>query len=236
MVTASVICCSGVMSSMIQMLRPCVPTMRSLSRGCTRMSSMRTGRQAGHEPLPVLAAGQRDVERVLGAEIEEVAVLRILLDHVDVALGQVGGDRGPRLPEVARHEHVGLVVVGAMAVERDVARAGIECRRLDARHVRLGRHALDVVDDVLPGRAAVAAHLDVAVVGAHPDDAGHERRFADRDDVAVGRGAVVLRGHRRVPATPMIGRSFLPMFLVRSGDAVHVSPRVVDLNSRSPPR
>ncbi len=41
-VIASVICCSGVMSSMIQMLRPCVPRTRSLSRGCTRTSSTRT--------------------------------------------------------------------------------------------------------------------------------------------------------------------------------------------------
>jgi hypothetical protein len=35
-------CCSGVTSSMIQMLRPCVDNTRSLSRGWTRISSIRT--------------------------------------------------------------------------------------------------------------------------------------------------------------------------------------------------
>src|SRR6185436_10269632 len=37
-----------------------------------------------------------------------------------------------------------------------------------------------------------------------------------------------------VPETPRIGRSFRPMFFVRSGDAIQVSPRSYDRNNRSP--
>ena len=39
-----------------------------------------------------------------------------------------------------------------------------------------------------------------------------------------------------LPATPMIGRSLRPTLLVRSGDAVQVSPRLYDRNRRSAPR
>ena len=99
-------------------------------------------RQAVHEPLPLLAAVQRDVERVLGAEVEEVAVLRILPDHVDVAFREVARDRRPGLAEILRDEDVRLVIVGAVAVERDVTRARVEVGRLDPRDVRFLRHAL----------------------------------------------------------------------------------------------
>src|SRR5688572_4525534 len=39
-----------------------------------------------------------------------------------------------------------------------------------------------------------------------------------------------------VPGTPMIGRSLRPMLFVRSGEAVQVSPRSYERNSRSAPR
>src|SRR5688572_27864441 len=41
-VVMSASCCRAEMSSTIQMLRPCVPSTRSLSRGCTTTSSTRT--------------------------------------------------------------------------------------------------------------------------------------------------------------------------------------------------
>src|SRR6185436_6074483 len=74
--------------------------------------------------------------------------------------------------------------------------AGVVMRRFDARHVCLLRHAGDLVDDVLPRVAAVAAHLQVAIIGADPDDARHNRRFTDGDDVAERRGTIVLGCHR----------------------------------------
>ena len=197
-ISSSPSCSSGVMSSMIQMLRPCVPTIRSCSRGWTMMSSMRTvGRpvvKRFHSFPPI----ERDVDRVFRAEEQEALVARILGDHVDVAIGQVARNRRPRFAEIARDEHVRLHVVGAMAVERHVTGPGVEMRRLDARDVRLLRHARHPIDDVLPRAAAVAADLQVAVVGAHPQDARHDGRLADRHDVAERGGAVVLRGHRRL--------------------------------------
>ena len=67
-------------------------------------------------------------------------------------------------------------------------------------------------------------------------------RFEDLPTGLYGRAAV--RAYATAVGLPgdevltevMIGRSLRPMFLVKSGDAVHVSPRVVDLKSLSPPR
>ena len=71
-------------------------------------------------------------------------------------------------------------------------------RRLDTGDVRLLRDTGNLIDNVGPAVAAVAADLQVAVVGADPEHARHHRRLPDRDDVAERGGAVVLRGHRRL--------------------------------------
>ena len=42
----------------------------------------------------------RDEQAELGADVEQVLVLRIFLDHVDRAGGQVAADRAPGVAEI----------------------------------------------------------------------------------------------------------------------------------------
>ncbi len=96
-----------------------------------------------------------------------------------------------------------MEVVGAVAVEGDVAGPLVEVRGLDPAAPNSGGHALDVRPDVGPGDAAVAGELDVAVVGADPEEAGKLRRFRDGDDGAVGLGARDVGRHAAGRARPV---------------------------------
>ena len=54
---------------------------------------------------------------------------------------------------------------------------------------------MNVVDDVTPGFAAVARHLEVPVVRAGPDDLIILRRFGNRIDRGVHLGGGVIDRH-----------------------------------------
>ena len=96
-----------------------------------------------------------------------------------------------------------MEVVRAVAVEGHVTGAFVEARGLDAAAPEAGGEAgpgdaglglaglriIELGRDVGPGDAAVSSELDVAVVGADPDQAGDAGRFGDGDDRAVGLGA-----------------------------------------------
>ena len=151
---------------------------------------------------PGLALVDGHEDPVVGAQVEHVGVVRILLDVEDRVV-HAARDVGPRLAEVLRHEQPGLVlVVRAVAAERHVGRVLVERRRHDALHpavvrdevaldarLRLAGGVVELVGDVHPGRAAVRRHLHVAVVGAGPVEARLLRRLGegvDRRPLQVG--------------------------------------------------
>ncbi len=87
----------------------------------------------GHELLPLLAAVERNVQAELGADVEQILVLRILADDLYVAeRRQVARDALERRAVIARDEDVGLEIVVAVAVHRHVGRPAVEVRRVDA--------------------------------------------------------------------------------------------------------
>ena len=114
------------MSSMIQMLRPWVPTTRSLSLGWTRMSSTRTVGSPFWKRCPFLATVQGDEEAELGSQVEEVRVPGVLGDDLRAAHREVVGDGGEGLPEVPGHVDIGVPVFVPVIVQRDVAGTGGE--------------------------------------------------------------------------------------------------------------
>ena len=148
-----------------------------------------------HELLPVPAAIERDEQPELGAHVEQILVLRILSDDLHVSvLRQVVRQRLECLAVIARDEHVGLQVVAAMAVHRHVGRGRIEVRCVNPRDpiLMIRWQIWQVLSNFRERLPAVAAHLQVAVVGSSPDDPGHHGGFGDRDDRAVRHDSVVL--------------------------------------------
>src|SRR5579871_491337 len=86
-----------------------------------------------------------------------------------------------------------------MVVERNVARGGIEVRRLDARHLHpavwSGGRGLDVAHDVGERLAVIHAELQIAIVGANPNHAGTRWRLANLRSKRTRGIAVVLGCH-----------------------------------------
>src|ERR1700687_1081958 len=83
-----------------------------------------------------------------------------------------------------------------MAVDREITRAGVVTRRLDPRDVIIFADARHVLCHVGTGGAAIAAVLDISIVGSYPQDAGYHLRLRDGYDVTIAGVAVVLRSHR----------------------------------------
>src|SRR6185436_19419054 len=149
---------------------------------------------------------------------EQIGVLRVLADDVGVTFDRISRQRGPGLAEVGRLEHPRLHVPAGVAVERREGRGLVVRAGLDAGDPGAARYAGQVARHVRPGFAAVARHLEVAVVGAGPDHVPVSGRLADRIDrrVVLGGGVV----HREAAGLELllqlgvvggeIGRDLLP--------------------------
>ena len=168
-----------------------------------------------HEPARALV--ERGVDAQLGAHVEEVRVHRVLAHHIDrvgASSPQSIADRAKRLAEVGGDEDIRSEVVVTMIVEAHIDRGRIAEARLHLAHVREGRHAGEAATQVLPTATVVAREPDLAVVGAHVEQARPDRRFADRHDrrVLLGAGRVARDATGRVRRRIAVG-------IVTGGDA-----------------
>ena len=141
----------------------------------------RDGRHVEPQRLPVIAVVERHPHLRVGGGVEQSLLPRILADRIrDRARRDAGVDLRPRLAAVVRAPEVRIEVVDAHRVRRGVRGERVEVAGLD---VEDARPRLDLRRrDVRPLRAAVHRHLDVAVVGAGPEDVDVLRRRRERGD------------------------------------------------------
>ena len=160
----------------------------------------RYSREVVLEAHPVLSAVYGEVHPDLVPQEQEIPGLRVFSDDVHrPAIRQPLGDGAPIPTVILAHVHVRCVIVVSMTVERRVHRALVVPRCDDATDISaVGKIAYSACD-IVPGCAAISSDLQVAVIGAHVDQIGVERRLADRRDVAVGRDAVVPGEHAVLP-------------------------------------
>ena len=151
------------------------------------------GGQVAFHARPLAAAVPRHPQAGLGADVEQVGVLRVFENRAHhLALRQVAHDGGRGDAEIGRGEDVGRVVAAAVPVKRDVGGAIGVLRGHDVRHVGPFRDARELVRDVDPLGTAIARDADDAVVGARPDDAGAAGRLLECHNRAPRGDAVVL--------------------------------------------
>ena len=149
--------------------------------------------------LPLVAVVERDIHAEFGAGEQQPFDLGILLHRVDVgAHGDARDHVPPRLSAVVRAVDIGLVIGQTMAVHRRIRGLRIEVAGFDLRHLAPRGHRRR--SHIVPGLAVVARHVDQAVVGAHPDRGGLERRRSDGVDhaEAVDHRFVDILGGKRV--------------------------------------
>ncbi|GBC90703.1 hypothetical protein HRbin14_01449 [bacterium HR14] len=151
--------------------------------------------QVGHL-LPVLTAVEGDVKPALCARIQQVRVARVFAHGEHIALvAQPIRNLLPGLAAVGGFVDVGAIVAKHVAVEGNIRDIHIRAGRLHMRNGRVGRQVRHIADEVRPRGAAIPGHLQVAVVRAHPDDPGLNRRLGEADNRAVELGGGVLHPH-----------------------------------------
>ena len=148
----------------------------------------RRHRHVVHERLPVVPVVERDVEDVLGAEIEEPGPHRILVDVARVAERTVRDaldDLLEALAVVVGAVHVRLEVALLVMLDRQVGLAGLVGRRVNAAHDAVRRQIRDVVGHVAPGPAPVPRDVHEPVVGPGPHHVRVEGRLGEGVDHAA---------------------------------------------------
>src|SRR5205814_9810339 len=94
---------------------------------------------------------------------------------------------------VGRGENVDAVIVGPMAVKRDIRRACAVFRSYDSADIRALRNARHLARNVFPGFSAVPALLYVPIIGPSPQHIGAYWRLADGGDGRILLDSVVAR-------------------------------------------
>src|SRR4029077_16201014 len=128
---------------------------------------------AAFELHPGLPTINRNVKTKLGPEKKQVRFYDIFLDDVRITSNTFrilrSHERGPGFPEVSRAKSVRCHVTESMAIEGDVGSAGVVVTGLDPAYPGVWRKAGNVSDHIVPALSAIAGHLQIAIVGSHPD-------------------------------------------------------------------
>ena len=157
--------------------------------------------QTALELVPLLALIEGDPQAELGAG-EQHLRLHVILDQRvgDLTVGHIAADRLPAAPAIPADRDVRVEVPLLLVVEGGVDHLVIVERRLDVADVGVLGHPRDLVYRTPLGVPFL--DVDQAVVGADVDQPLDQRRLAERDDVAVVGGGLVLvdRVHLPQPA------------------------------------
>ena len=130
------------------------------------------------ERQPVFPIIERDIDRVLGAQVKEPPADRVLVNPMAVAedaLGNSRGQRDPGIPIIGRLVDERVAAVHLVEIDGEVGRSRIIAGWLNVAHGPPSRKTGNVFRDVCPGLSAVAGELDEAVVRARPDAAFLQR-------------------------------------------------------------
>ena len=125
----------------------------------------RCGREIRLPFRPRSAAINRHKEPNLGAEIQDVRVLGILLDSPQhTALGKATGNAPPRFAGVLRCVEVVVVVIVAVVIDGHVDPPRHRSRRLDPGDPQAIRRPRKCVGHIGPGQAIVAGNVKKSIV------------------------------------------------------------------------
>src|SRR5229473_2963102 len=99
----------------------------------------RYDRQVTAEGHPMRTSIPRSPRSHLGADVQQIAILRILANdvHPSCASGQITSNSRPRLSVIIGHESIWRVIVVLMMVRRDVCSARVNVRSFDSWYPRI---------------------------------------------------------------------------------------------------
>ena len=122
----------------------------------------RRDREVEAQRLPVVPVVERELDPLFRRGVEHALAHRVLAHGVDeMAVGDAVDDELPALAAVMRAVNVGLAVVEAVPINRDVSGFGIEVRGLD--DADLGPRRERFRGDILPTTAVIAGARDTVI-------------------------------------------------------------------------
>ncbi len=104
-------------------------------------------------------------------------------------------NRRPGLPVVHRLENVRVHVSKRVAIERCVRHARVVQAGFHPRNPRTFRQIRNITNYIRPRFCSIARHLEIPVIGAHPDCLAVARRFADGVNRGMDFGVRIVDGH-----------------------------------------
>src|SRR5207253_2298918 len=144
---------------------------------------------ATFELRPCLSAINRNVKTKLGPQKKQIRLHDIFFDDVGVTSNTLRilrrDEWRPGLPKVSRAENVRCHVTKGVAIKGGVGSAGFVVTGLDPAYPGVRRKAGNVSNHVVPALSSIAAQLQVAIIGSHPDHILVLGRFANGIDCRV---------------------------------------------------
>src|SRR5579862_1380762 len=155
---------------------------------------------------PVRAGIEGEERAELRTQVQDVWVLQILSQDPDERIcWKATGDAGPRFASIGGLIKMRMHVVEHVAIECHVDYVRIAMRGLQRGNRRARGKVLDVGDDVGPLAAAVGGYLEVAVIGAYPNEASFDGGFRNMRDRAINLRRTVVGKDRTARRLPLIG-------------------------------
>src|SRR5260370_11152704 len=131
----------------------------------------------------------------LGSCEQEVGIPWMLAHDVH-ASGRIRNpvaDGFPVLTVVVGGKNIDVIIVSTMPIERQQRHAVTSLGSHYAAHISSLRYSGHLGSDIFPGPPAIAGHLHIAVIGAHPKNIWRQQRFAERCDGGIFLNSVVPR-------------------------------------------
>src|ERR1700687_746876 len=133
--------------------------------------------------MPVVAAVEGYVHAFFGPGVQKAFAHRVFAHRADkIDIANAADGFLPGLTKIARAKNMWAQIVEPVAIDGGVRSAGVKVRRFQiADRAPDGRVRRS---DVFPRRSSVLGHLNISVVGSHPNQSFLDRRRSNRKDRA----------------------------------------------------
>src|SRR5215813_3180306 len=143
---------------------------------------------------PALAAINGNPKAEFSAKKEQIRLNRVFFDDVSIATYTVLLDRqrSPGFAEVCGLVEIGFDVAERMTIKSGVSGTFVKAAGLYPRDPRKFREVRNIADHVGPSFCSIASDLNVAIIGANPDQLAVFGRFRNRVDGGMHLGSGVI--------------------------------------------
>ena len=133
----------------------------------------------------MLATVQGNVQAELSTQKQQVFVDIVFLNTTGKAVNPFAHNTLPGLTVIGGFVHIGVFVIGRMAVKYGIGCTLVKITGLDMIAPGIGRQTGYIGCNIAPLLATVAGNLHLAIIGTYPDQVLVEWRLGNGEDSTV---------------------------------------------------